>query len=168
VTDFLCGTVQVNWSRPTDSRSTENARLENRKLFKILFKLPYLRFPPLLIRTGVFRSYVFSCLVRRPTGCVFACHTCQMSGNTYLAIWQLQKSLCKLGEIDRTFHAAYLRFFLIFCYYAHTRLTALFPGLPRWAGTRKVNQSGFYWSKKQWVAVASAGPYASLHLAPDR
>ena len=49
-----------------------------------------------------------------------------------------------------------------------TRLTALFPGLPRWASTRKVNQSGFYWSKRQWVAMASAGPYASLHLAPDR
>ena len=32
---------------------------------------------------------------------------------------------------------------------------------------RKVKQSGFYWSKRQWVAVASAGPYASLHLAPD-
>jgi len=23
----------------------------------------------------------------------------------------------------------------------------------------------FYWSKRQWVAVASAGPYANLHLA---
>jgi len=31
-----------------------------------------------------------------------------------------------------------------------------------------VKQSGFYWSKRQWVAVASAGPYASLHLDPDR
>jgi len=30
------------------------------------------------------------------------------------------------------------------------------------------NQSGFYWSKRQWVAVASAGPHASLHLAIDR
>jgi len=30
------------------------------------------------------------------------------------------------------------------------------------------NQSGIYWSKRQWVAVASAGQYASLHLAPDR
>ena len=30
------------------------------------------------------------------------------------------------------------------------------------------NQSGFYWRKRQWVAVASAGPYASLHLAPDK
>ena len=39
--------------------------------------------------------------------------------------------------------------------HTHTRLTALFPGLPRWAGTRKVNQSWFYWSKGQWVAVAS-------------
>ena len=28
--------------------------------------------------------------------------------------------------------------------------------------------SGFYWSKKQWVAVASAGPHESLHLTPDR
>jgi len=52
--------------------------------------------------------------------------------------------------------------------HTHTRLTALCPGLPGWAGTRKVNQSGFYWSKWQWVAVASAGPYASLHLVPDR
>ena len=30
------------------------------------------------------------------------------------------------------------------------------------------DQSWFYWSKIQWVAVALAGPYASLHLAPDR
>ena len=52
--------------------------------------------------------------------------------------------------------------------HTHTHLTALFPGLLRWASTRKVNQSGFYWSKRQWVAVASAGPYASLHLDPDR
>ena len=37
----LVYTVQVNWSGPTDSGSTENARLENRKLFKILFKLLY-------------------------------------------------------------------------------------------------------------------------------
>ena len=28
--------------------------------------------------------------------------------------------------------------------HTHTRLTALFPGLPGWAGTRKLNQSGFY------------------------
>jgi len=40
--------------------------------------------------------------------------------------------------------------------------------LPRWAGTTKVKPSGFYWSKRQWVAVASAGPYASLHLTLDR
>jgi len=26
--------------------------------------------------------------------------------------------------------------------------------------------AGFYWSKRQSVAVASAGPYANLHLAP--
>ena len=64
---------------------------------------------------------------------------------------------CSLEWLNRLIHT-----------HTHTRLTALFPGLPRWAGTRKVNQSGFYWSKRQRVAVASAGPYASLHLAPDR
>ena len=47
-------------------------------------------------------------------------------------------------------------------------ITVVLPGLPGWAGSRKVNKSGFYWSKRQWVAVASAGPHASLHLAPDR
>jgi len=50
----------------------------------------------------------------------------------------------------------------------NAHLTALCLGLPGWAGTRKVKPIWFYWSKRQWVAVASAGPYASLHLAPDR
>jgi len=52
--------------------------------------------------------------------------------------------------------------------HTHTRLRALFLGLPRWAGTRKVKPIWFYWSKRQWVAVASAGLYAGLHLAPNR
>ena len=43
-----------------------------------------------------------------------------------------------------------------------------FSGLPGWADTRKVNPIWIYWSKRQWVATASAGPYASLHLDPDR
>ena len=50
----------------------------------------------------------------------------------------------------------------------HTRLMALCLGLHRWAGTRKVKPIWIYWSKRQWVAVASAGLHASLHLAPDR
>jgi len=41
-------------------------------------------------------------------------------------------------------------------------------GLPGWAGTRKVQPIWIYWSKRQWVAVASAGPYANLHLASNR
>ena len=52
--------------------------------------------------------------------------------------------------------------------HTHTRLTALRPGLSRSAGTRKEKPIWIYWSNRQWVAVASAGPYASLHLAPDR
>ena len=30
------------------------------------------------------------------------------------------------------------------------------------------NKSGFYWSKRQWVAVASAGPCSSRRLTADR
>jgi len=39
-----------------------------------------------------------------------------------------------------------------FPFTTNTRLThTRFSGLPRWAGTRKEkNQSGFYWSKRQW------------------
>jgi len=40
-----------------------------------------------------------------------------------------------------------------------------FPGLPGWAGTRKVKP---IWISLKQETVASAGPYASLHLAPDR
>ena len=66
------------------------------------------------------------------------------------------------------------------CTYTH--LMAPFPGLPgSWSELlmwqafisgepvpERQNQSGFYWSKRQWVVMATAGPYASLHLAPDR
>ena len=48
--------------------------------------------------------------------------------------------------------------------HTHTCLTALFPWLPGWAGTNL----DFTEAKRQWVAVASPGPYATLHLAPDR
>jgi len=46
------------------------------------------------------------------------------------------------------------------------------PGLAGWAGTRKakpgrIKPIWIYWRKREWVAVASAGPYASLHLIPD-
>ena len=50
----------------------------------------------------------------------------------------------------------------------HNRLMALFWDYLGEPVPERENQSGFYWSKRQWVAVASAGPYASLHLAPDR
>ena len=60
-----------------------------------------------------------------------------------------------------------------YCSTTHTRYTHPFNG--PLSGTTQVgryqkgkNQCGFYWSKREWVAVASAGPYASLHLAPGR
>jgi len=55
-----------------------------------------------------------------------------------------------------------------FMVYTHTPVWRPFvqdyPGEP---APERQNQSGFYWSKRQWVEVASAGPYASLHLTPD-
>jgi len=46
------------------------------------------------------------------------------------------------GEINRTPPSVY--------YYYYIRLTAFFPGQPGQAGTRKVNHSRFYWSKRRW------------------
>jgi len=48
-----------------------------------------------------------------------------------------------------------------------TTTTILWPsgfylGLPGWASTRKVKPIWIYWSKRQWVAVVSAGSYAML------
>jgi len=53
-------------------------------------------------------------------------------------------------------------------YYTILQLWIL-SGLPGWAGTRKVKPKPMWisWSKRQWVAVVSTGPYANLHLAPD-
>ena len=53
-------------------------------------------------------------------------------------------------------------------HHTHTRLTALFPGLPGWAGTRKVKP---IWILLKQETVSGGGinwAYASLHLAPDR
>ena len=49
--------------------------------------------------------------------------------------------------------------------HTHTRLTALFPGLPRWAGTRNIKP---IWILLKQETVSGSGPYASLHLAPDK
>jgi len=52
--------------------------------------------------------------------------------------------------------------------HTHARLTALFPGLPGWAGTRKVKS---IWILLKQETVSGSGiswAYASLHLAPDR
>ena len=50
----------------------------------------------------------------------------------------------------------------------HTRLTALYPGLPGWAGTRKVRP---IWILLEQEIVSGSGTSwacASLHLASDR
>ena len=49
--------------------------------------------------------------------------------------------------------------------HARARLMALCLVLPGWAGTRKVKP---IWILLKQETVASAGPYARLHLAPER
>jgi len=52
---------------------------------------------------------------------------------------------------------------LLLCYLSGTTRVSRYQK----GKTRKVKPIWIYWSKKQWVAVASAGLYASLHLVPD-
>ena len=70
-------------------------------------------------------------------------------------------------KLDKESHSHYKQFYNVTHTHTHTRLTALYPGLSERVPERW-NQSVFYWSNRQWVAVESAGPYASLHVAPDR
>ena len=64
--------------------------------------------------------------------------------------------------------AVRLRVLLVHCTHTHT-FNGPFPGLPRWAGTRKVKP---IWILLKQETVSGSGirarPYASLHLAPDR
>ena len=52
--------------------------------------------------------------------------------------------------------------------HTHTRLTALFPGLPGWASTRKVKPIWILLKQEAVSGSGITGPYASLHLTPDR
>ena len=57
-------------------------------------------------------------------------------------------------------------YILHYCYY-YCHFTAFCLGPSGWASVRSMNYSGFYWSKHDGVAVASAELYASyLHFAP--
>jgi len=59
------------------------------------------------------------------------------------------------------------------CIYTYTHLTAVCPGLPGWAGTRKVKPSGFYWKQEamsgsgiSWVVCKSAPRSWQIISAP--
>jgi len=77
----------------------------------------------------------------------------------------MQSTHLTWNKINGSYSVYFILFQLCRRSHTHTRLMALCPGLP-WVS--RYQKSGFYWSKRQWVAVASAGPYASLHCAPDR
>jgi len=57
---------------------------------------------------------------------------------------------------------------LVHVTHTHTRLTALFPGLPRWAGARKVKPICILLKQETVSGSGISWAYASLHLAPDR
>ena len=52
--------------------------------------------------------------------------------------------------------------------HTHTRLTALFPGLPGCAGTRKVKPIGILLKQETVSGSGISWAISSLHLAPDR
>jgi len=52
--------------------------------------------------------------------------------------------------------------------HTHTRLMAIFPGLPGWAGTRKVKPIWILLKQETMSGSGISWLYASLHLAPDR
>jgi len=91
------------------------------------------------------------CLTKSPLNECLVCYNCT-AGNV-LVIFILWQSV-QVG----------LNGFI----YNNTHLMALCPGLPGWASIRKTKQSGFHWSKRRWMAVASSGPYANLHLTADK
>jgi len=52
--------------------------------------------------------------------------------------------------------------------HTHTRLMAIFPGLPGWAGTRKVKPIWILLKQETMSGSGISWPYASLHLTADR
>jgi len=100
----------------------------------------------------------------------------------HVAYLQQCKKFCSLFVNTAHWHSSwpFLLFYVcscpIFVFLLNTQSfycsSGICPGPPGWVGTRKVKTRKvkpiwIYWSKRQWVAVASAGPYASLHLIPD-
>jgi len=133
------------------------------------------------------RYFLYSTMAREmspPTNCPF-CWGGDLGHILYMAPWayqspyprQYQDQLIHFSTVcscdhqkphyignSRLHHLLCMRACVLLCMrYTHAR-THTFNG----PLSRTTRLSRFYWSKRQWVAVASARPYASLHLAPDR
>jgi len=100
--------------------------------------------------------------VKRVRGGAVTCHRVWYMYNLWLSkLPALKTTTTQQVTKTHTQARAHARMYARTHTHTHTHLTAPFPGLPGWVGTRKVKPSGFYWSKRQRVAVASAGSYAS-------
>ena len=103
-------------------------------------------------------------------------HCSRMGALTTKPVWPASLELCSTATHTTEYRQLQAAFSRIMYSSSSTRTrTQTYPFNSPLSGTTQVsryqkgkNQSGFYWSKRQWVAVVSAGSYASLHLAPDR
>ena len=62
----------------------------------------------------------------------------------------LRAQFCLERFISSPFRNKKLTNYYYYYYYTHFIYTTLCPGLPRWVGTRRINHSGFCWSKRWW------------------
>ena len=115
------------------------------------------------------------------TGFSFRYKKVDLKPHLYMSATSVLNSLLKADKCKTSFLSIWIvfiknRILVIFlrlnkCYslrYTHTRLTALFPGLPGWAGTRKVKPIWILLKQERVSGGGISWAYASLHLAPDR
>jgi len=73
-------------------------------------------------------------------------------------------SQARMRHVRRIVHCC-TNYYSIASIHTHTRLTALFPGLPRWAGTRKVKP---IWILLEQETVSGSGISWAMHKSAPR
>ena len=109
-------------------------------LANLLFEIIMVRDGVLSLPTWFSRDLIDDVLSSVCVQCCFYCFHCSSALEVFYKWYALYKSTFYLLTYLLTYcmsvcHVICVRFYNT---HTHTRLTALFPGLPRWAGTRKV------------------------------
>jgi len=86
--------------------------------------------------------------------------------STFRLLWSLQFSTVMFN----TYTVSLSPYHILECNkQPDIHLTAFSLGLLSTSRELWINHSGFYWTMRRWVAMASAGPYTNhLHFAPNR